>query len=165
MFGILFRAEVKPEERENFINFINWDIQVAMEREPGTLRFDLYRDPKDEAAFFVYEAYRDEKAFEEHQKNEPFQRWDSEIRWRMLRAPPSRMVQGGCKSSLTTTTDGERAFRTSVIRVRHYKPKNKVLANLQREVETKRREIADWRGGPVSCACLSSASRLRRQGT
>ena len=56
MFGILFRAEVKPEGQEDFINFFKWNIQVAKEREPGTLRFDLYRDPKDKNAFFVYEA-------------------------------------------------------------------------------------------------------------
>src|SRR5207247_11426155 len=94
MFGILFRVEVKPEKRSDFINFIKWDIQVAKEREPGTLRFDLHQDPKDENAFFVYEAYRDEKAFEEHQKNEPYQRWHSEIRWRMLRAPHQEWFNG-----------------------------------------------------------------------
>jgi quinol monooxygenase YgiN len=38
--------------------------QSPKEREPGILRFNLYRDPADENAFFVYEAYRDKKAFE-----------------------------------------------------------------------------------------------------
>jgi quinol monooxygenase YgiN len=52
--------------------------------EPGTLRFDLYRDPKDENAFYVYEAYRDQKAFEEHKKNEPYQHWESHIRPEMV---------------------------------------------------------------------------------
>jgi autoinducer 2-degrading protein len=69
--GILFRVEVKPAKRQAFIEFIEWDVRVAKEHEPGTLRFDLYQDPKDENAFFVYEAYRDKKAFEEHKKSEP----------------------------------------------------------------------------------------------
>jgi (4S)-4-hydroxy-5-phosphonooxypentane-2,3-dione isomerase len=115
MFGILWRAEIRCEERKDFINFIKWDIQVAKEREPGTLRFDLYQDPNDENAFFVYEAYRDETAFEEHQKNEPYRRWDSDIRWRMLKAPHQKWFKADALSSLTTrttTTDIERAFRT-----------------------------------------------------
>lgn len=79
MIGTLFRVEVKPIKRQAFIEFIEWDVRVAKEREPGTLRFDLYQDPKDENAFFVYEAYRDEKAFEEHKKNEPYQHWESHV--------------------------------------------------------------------------------------
>jgi quinol monooxygenase YgiN len=80
MLGILFKAQVKADKRQAFIAFIKWDIQVAKEREPGTLRFDLYQDPADENAFFVYEAYLDKKAFEEHKKNLPYQRWESQIR-------------------------------------------------------------------------------------
>src|SRR5436190_24342722 len=104
MFGILFRVEVKPEKRSDFINFIKWDIQVAEEREPGTLRFDLYQDPKDENAFFVYESYQDEKAFAEHQKNEPFQRWKPDVEQRMFRAPHEEWFKGDAVSSLNTTT-------------------------------------------------------------
>jgi autoinducer 2-degrading protein len=84
MLGILFKVTVKAEKRQAFIEFIEWDIQVAKESEPGTLRFDLYRDPADENAFFVYEAYRDNKAFEEHQKNPPYQRWVSQIEPEMV---------------------------------------------------------------------------------
>ena len=80
MFGILFKAQVKAEKRQEFIDFIKWDIQVAKEREPGTLRFDLYQDQANENAFFVYEAYLDNKVFEEHQKKLLYQRWESQIR-------------------------------------------------------------------------------------
>lgn len=41
MLGIAFKLKVKSEKRQAFIDFIEWDIQVAKEREPGTLRFDL----------------------------------------------------------------------------------------------------------------------------
>jgi len=84
MIGTLFRVEVKPTKRQAFIDFIEEDIRVAKDSEPGTLRFDVYQDPKDENAFFVYEAYRDQKAFVEHKKNEPFQQWESRIRPEMV---------------------------------------------------------------------------------
>jgi (4S)-4-hydroxy-5-phosphonooxypentane-2,3-dione isomerase len=80
MIGTLFRVKVKPTKRPAFIDFIEEDIRVAKEREPGTLRFDMYQDPKDENAFFVYEAYRDQNAFEEHKKNKPYQHWESHIK-------------------------------------------------------------------------------------
>src|SRR6266566_7490202 len=112
MFGILFRAEIKPEDRADFINFIKWDIQVAKEREPGTLRFDLYQDPEDENAFFVYEAYRDEKAFAAHQANEPYQRWKPDVEGRMFRNPKKQWFEKNAVCSLAMTTDAERAFRT-----------------------------------------------------
>jgi len=45
MLGILFKVKVKGEKRQAFLDFIEWDIRVARESEPGTLRFDLYQDP------------------------------------------------------------------------------------------------------------------------
>lgn len=80
MYGILFRVEVDPAERLTFIGFIHWDAQVAREREPGTLRFECYEDPDAVNAFYVYEAYIDVAAFEEHQRNEPFKEWESRIK-------------------------------------------------------------------------------------
>jgi (4S)-4-hydroxy-5-phosphonooxypentane-2,3-dione isomerase len=79
MIGTLFKVEVKPTKRQAFIDFIEEDVRVAKECEPGTLRFDLYQDPKDENAFYVYEAYRDQKAFGEHKKNEPYQNFISHV--------------------------------------------------------------------------------------
>nr|MBA2436049.1 antibiotic biosynthesis monooxygenase [Chthoniobacterales bacterium] len=86
MFGILFRVVVNPADRKAFIDFIEKDVRVAHDCEPGTLRFDLYKDPDPEAenAFFVYEAYRNRAAFDEHKKNEPYRHWVAEIRPRMV---------------------------------------------------------------------------------
>ena len=79
MFEIIFRVQVKPAKREEFIEFIGEDIRAAEKSEPGTLQFEVYQDEKDENAFFVHEAYRDEKAFEEHKRGTLFKRWESEI--------------------------------------------------------------------------------------
>ena len=85
MFGILFKVKVKAEKRQAFIKWFKWDIRVAREREKrGTLRFDLYQDPADKNAFFVYEAYRDKKAFEKHQKNPPYHKWVKQIKPKMV---------------------------------------------------------------------------------
>jgi len=86
MLEILFRAEVHPPKLQEFVEFIKDDALVAreQEKESGTLWFDYYEDPKCENAFFVYEAYRDEAAFDAHRKNKPYQHWDSWIRPRVL---------------------------------------------------------------------------------
>jgi autoinducer 2-degrading protein len=78
---IVFRAEVESNNRRVFRDFIKWDAQVAREdeQESGTLWFDYFKDPRNSNAFFVYEAYRDEAAFDAHKQNEPFQCWDSLI--------------------------------------------------------------------------------------
>lgn len=86
MIEILFRAEVKAAERSVFIDFIEWDARVAKEDErgSGTLWFDYYEDPEDRNAFFVYEAYQDEMAFDAHKRNAPFKRWEAYIKQNVL---------------------------------------------------------------------------------
>ena len=82
MIEILFRAEVQAIDRRAFLDFIEWDARVARDekRESGTLCFDYFEDPHDSNAFFVYEAYRDEAAFDAHKANAPFKRWDTHIK-------------------------------------------------------------------------------------
>ena len=77
MFGILFKFKPKPGKRQELLDFLKWDAEVCRDQEPGTLRFEFYSDPKDEDTIYVYEAYQDRIAFEEHKKNEPYQRWAS----------------------------------------------------------------------------------------
>lgn len=84
MFGILFRAQVKPGKRREFIKFIQWDVSVAQKKEGSTLRFDLYQDPKDKNAFYVYELYQDRDAFRVHQGNDPYQQWKPTVEKKML---------------------------------------------------------------------------------
>ena len=113
MFQIIFRAQVEPVNREEFIDFISEDIRVAEKSEPGTLRFDLYQDKADQNAFFVHEAYQDEKAFKDHQRVDPYKRWKSEICPKITRFDQSR--EGNPLRSLASKeqiTDVERSFRT-----------------------------------------------------
>lgn len=85
MLSILFRVEIRSDKREHFIEFIKEDARIAREKEPATLRFDLFQDPKDMNAFYVLEEYEDEAAFKKHQGNEPYKIWLSEIMPEMVR--------------------------------------------------------------------------------
>lgn len=53
MWGKLIKVKLKPNKRMDFIHFIKLDVFVTEMREPGTVRFDLYQDPKDESAFYI----------------------------------------------------------------------------------------------------------------
>src|SRR5262245_31846090 len=73
----LFRVEARPGKRQELLGFLEWDREESMKRERGTLRFDIFQDPNTKHAFYVYEAYEDAAAFEEHKTQEPFKRWSS----------------------------------------------------------------------------------------
>lgn len=77
MYGILFRAETKPGKYQALVDFTTWDAEVCRDEEPGTLRFEFYQDAENENAIYVYEAYRDQEAFEFHKQNEPYQKADA----------------------------------------------------------------------------------------
>ena len=77
IFAILFRVEANPGKRQELVEFLEWDQKESMEQERGTLRFDVFQGPENKDRFYVYEAYEDAAAFEEHQKHKPFKRWSS----------------------------------------------------------------------------------------
>ena len=94
MFSILFRAKAKRGKRQKLVKFLKWDCQVCKE-EDGTLRFDVWVDPADKDAFYVYEAYQDRAAFDKHMENEPYQQWYSEVepewiseKWTLFKGKP-----------------------------------------------------------------------------
>ncbi|GAX60127.1 autoinducer-2 modifying protein LsrG [Candidatus Scalindua japonica] len=80
MFGIMFRVKSKPDKYQELVEFLKRDGKYCSDKESGSLRFEFYPDPNDKYVLYVYEAYRDENAFKEHQKNDPYQHWDKVIR-------------------------------------------------------------------------------------
>lgn len=80
MLGILFKAKAKPGKLEELTAFLTRDGEFCRDKEPNTLRFEFYPDPNDSNALYVYEAYRDRKAFEEHKNNPPFKEWSSGLK-------------------------------------------------------------------------------------
>jgi quinol monooxygenase YgiN len=77
IYAVLFHVIAKPGKRRDLFEFLEWDGKESMKRERGTLRFDVFQDPENGDAFYVYEAYEDYAAFEEHKTHDPFNRWDS----------------------------------------------------------------------------------------
>ena len=75
MYGALTRIAVKAGTRSELLDYLRWDADVAKNRESGTLRFDVWEVEREPDVVYVYEAYRDVLAFEDHQKNEPYKKW------------------------------------------------------------------------------------------
>ena len=84
MYGVFWHAVVKPGKKQDLFDFLKWDLDVAKETEPGTVRFDIFEDRDNPDGLYVYELYIDQDAFAEHQKHEPFLRWSDEIRTECL---------------------------------------------------------------------------------
>jgi quinol monooxygenase YgiN len=79
MFGGLVKLIAKPGRKDELLEFLQWDADVASRDEPGTLRFDVWQVPDEPDALFLYEAYTDEAAFDAHKANKPFQRLVAEV--------------------------------------------------------------------------------------
>ncbi|GII63782.1 hypothetical protein Skr01_38670 [Sphaerisporangium krabiense] len=75
MYGALVRLVVKPGKRSEFLEFSRWNTQVARDTEPGTLRLDLWEVEAEPDVVYVYEAYKDVAAFENHIRNGPVRRF------------------------------------------------------------------------------------------
>ena len=75
MYGALIKFVVKTGRRSEFLEYLRWDAQVARDHEPGTLRFDVWQPEAEPDVVYVYEAYKDAEAFEDHQKNDPFKKF------------------------------------------------------------------------------------------
>jgi quinol monooxygenase YgiN len=80
MYGAFTQVVAKPAKRGELLEFLQWDATVAQFIESGTLRFDVWPMEGDDRTIYLYEAYRDRASFEEHQRNEPFKRYISQIR-------------------------------------------------------------------------------------
>lgn len=75
MYGGLARFVVKAGKRDEFLELLRWDARVARDREPGTLRLDVWEVEEEPGVVYVYEVYKDADAFEEHVGNEPVKKF------------------------------------------------------------------------------------------
>ena len=75
MYGGLARFVVKPGKRDEFLEIVGLSAQIAKEREPGTLRLDVWEVDGEPDVVYGYECYTDQAAFETHIKNEAVQKF------------------------------------------------------------------------------------------
>ena len=75
MYGMLTKIVVKPGKRSELLDYLRWDTEVAKAAEPGTWRFDVWESEREGGVVYLYEAYKDRAAFEDHAKNDPYKKW------------------------------------------------------------------------------------------
>jgi autoinducer 2-degrading protein len=68
---------IKPENVGKFMPQVLANAAAAR-KEPGNLAFDVNVDPQDPTQIMLYEVYKDEAAFQEHQKGEAFKKYLAE---------------------------------------------------------------------------------------
>jgi quinol monooxygenase YgiN len=77
-FGVSYVLSVtwvaKPGQEETVAGLLN-SLAEASSQEPGCLQFTAHRALDDESRFLLYEVYRDEAAFEDHQRTDHFKRY------------------------------------------------------------------------------------------
>jgi (4S)-4-hydroxy-5-phosphonooxypentane-2,3-dione isomerase len=76
MYGMLTRIVVKPGKRSELLEYLRWDAKVAKASEPGTWRFDVWEAAPEPGVVYLYEAYKDRAAFEDHAKGAPYKKWN-----------------------------------------------------------------------------------------
>jgi len=76
MYGMLTKIVVKPGKRPELLEYLRWDAEVAKANEPGTWRFDVWETEHEPGVVYLYEAYKDRAAFEDHAKNDPYKKWN-----------------------------------------------------------------------------------------
>jgi quinol monooxygenase YgiN len=68
---------IRPENVDQFMPKV-LENAAAARKEPGCLAFDVNVDPQDLTKILLYEVYRNEAAFQEHQKGEAFKKYLAE---------------------------------------------------------------------------------------
>lgn len=69
--------QIKPENVDSFMPKV-LENAAAARKEPGCLAFDVNVDPADRTKVMLYEVYKSEAAFQEHQKGEAFKKYLAE---------------------------------------------------------------------------------------
>ena len=75
MYGMLTRIVVKDGKRAQLLEYLRWDAAVAKASEPGTWRFDVWETEREPGVVYIYEAYKDRAAFDEHAGHDPYEKW------------------------------------------------------------------------------------------
>ena len=81
---ILFvTIKIKPQHHDEYMKELLLNAKGADEDEPGCLRFDVVQDEQDTNTVYLYEVYKDEAAFKNHQASPHYKRF-SEVagEWR-----------------------------------------------------------------------------------
>jgi quinol monooxygenase YgiN len=76
-YALVVRIRIKPENVAAFMRKLAANASAAR-KEPGCLAFNVLVDPADHTKVMLYEIYKDEAAFQEHQAQAPFKTYVEE---------------------------------------------------------------------------------------
>ncbi|WAB98794.1 MULTISPECIES: putative quinol monooxygenase [Pseudomonas] len=72
MYSLFIKTRVKPGCAELFLTAIKVNAAASVATEPGCLVFDVSQDRVDPEVIYLYEIYRDDKAYEAHTQTAHF---------------------------------------------------------------------------------------------
>ena len=72
MYALVVTIHIKPEHRKEFIKALLGDARGSMQNEDGCFLFNVIQDETDPNCIYLYEVYRDVKAFEYHMQTPHF---------------------------------------------------------------------------------------------
>jgi autoinducer 2-degrading protein len=67
--ALVVEYRVKPDHREAFLRLMREHAAGTLVEEAGCLQFDVLLPQEDASRVFLYEVYRDDAAFQEHNKS------------------------------------------------------------------------------------------------
>ncbi len=76
-YALVVRIRTKPENRAVFMEKLAANAAAAR-TEPGCLAFHVLVEPNDPDSIMLYEIYKSEAAFQEHQGTQPFKTYLAE---------------------------------------------------------------------------------------
>jgi len=79
MFVVCVSIQVRPGRRDGFIE-ATLDNARHTREEPANLRFDVLQQEEDPDRFTLYEVYRTQAGFEEHQRTAHYLRWKETVK-------------------------------------------------------------------------------------
>ena len=84
MYVIIAPIKIKSGFKDRFVEEMLGDARGSVDNEPGCLRFDVIQDSDDPDKIWLYEVYKDEAAFHEHEKAPHFIKWLNAVKdWRV----------------------------------------------------------------------------------
>jgi autoinducer 2-degrading protein len=78
MFVVCVTVRVVPEQADALISATRANAE-ATRTEPKNVRFDVLRAIDDPCRFFLYEVYRDEEGFRDHQRTAHYLAWKEKV--------------------------------------------------------------------------------------
>jgi len=80
MFIVTVTFVIRQEYVDEFEVVMKQQAYNSLHHEEGCLQFDVCYDPKDRRRLFLYEAYRNAAAFDQHLKTEHFLNFDKTVK-------------------------------------------------------------------------------------